>query len=210
MAQDYYQILGVGKDADERDIKKAYKRMAMKYHPDRTKGDKELEAKFKEIKQAYEVLSDPQKRQMYDQYGHEAFQQARQGGGAGAGGFGGGGADFADIFGDVFGDIFGGGRRQQARPQRGADLRYNLEMSLEDAVKGKEVELQIPTMVECGDCDGSGAKKAPDQRPVVIVTVPVKFKCVRAFSQCSRHVLIVVARGLSSKIHVTPVMVRVA
>ena len=107
MAQDYYQILGVGKDADERDIKKAYKRMAMKYHPDRTKGDKELEAKFKEIKQAYEVLSDPQKRQMYDQYGHEAFQQARQGGGAGAGGFGGGGADFADIFGDVFGDIFG-------------------------------------------------------------------------------------------------------
>ena len=91
MAQDYYQILGVGKDANERDIKKAYKRMAMKYHPDRTKGDKELEAKFKEIKQAYEVLSDPQKRQMYDQYGHEAFQQARQGGGAGAGGFGGGG-----------------------------------------------------------------------------------------------------------------------
>ncbi|MAF74257.1 MAG: molecular chaperone DnaJ [Pseudomonadota bacterium] len=159
MAQDYYQILGVGKDANERDIKKAYKRMAMKYHPDRTKGDKELEAKFKEIKQAYEVLSDPQKRQMYDQYGHEAFQQARQGGGAGAGGFGGGGADFADIFGDVFGDIFGGGRRQQARPQRGADLRYNLEMSLEDAVKGKEVELQIPTMVECEDCDGSGAKK---------------------------------------------------
>ncbi|MGM0905851.1 MAG: molecular chaperone DnaJ [Pseudomonadota bacterium] len=157
--QDFYQVLGVSKDANERDIKKAYKRMAMKYHPDRTKGDKEMEIKFKEIKQAYEVLSDPQKRQMYDQYGHEAFEQARQGGGGhGAGGFG-GGADFADIFGDVFGDIFGGGRRQQARAQRGADLRYNLDMSLEEAVRGKTVELEIPTLVECGDCGGSGAKK---------------------------------------------------
>ncbi|KTG24058.1 molecular chaperone DnaJ [Idiomarina sp. WRN-38] len=158
--QDFYQILGVSKDASDRDIKKAYKRMAMKYHPDRTKGDKDLELKFKEIKQAYEVLSDPQKRQMYDQYGHEAFEQARQGGGGpGAGGFG-GGADFADIFGDVFGDIFGGGgRRQQARAQRGADLRYNLDMSLEEAVRGKTVELKIPTLVECEDCDGSGAKK---------------------------------------------------
>ena len=135
--QDFYQVLGVSKDANERDIKKAYKRMAMKYHPDRTEGDKDMEIKFKEIKQAYEVLSDPQKRQMYDQYGHEAFEQARQGGaGHGAGGFGGGGADFADIFGDVFGDIFGGGRRQQARAQRGADLRYNLDMSLEEAVRG--------------------------------------------------------------------------
>ncbi|MCK7458198.1 molecular chaperone DnaJ [Idiomarina aminovorans] len=158
--QDFYQVLGVSKDANERDIKKAYKRMAMKYHPDRTEGDKEMEIKFKEIKQAYEVLSDPQKRQMYDQYGHEAFEQARQGGGGhGAGGFGGGGADFSDIFGDVFGDIFGGGRRQQSRAQRGADLRYNLDMSLEEAVRGKTVELEIPTLVECGDCGGSGAKK---------------------------------------------------
>ncbi|RUO80421.1 molecular chaperone DnaJ [Idiomarina tyrosinivorans] len=159
-SQNFYEVLGVSKDANEREIKKAYKRMAMKYHPDRTKGDKELESKFKEIKAAYEVLSDPQKRQMYDQYGHEAFQQARQGGGGpgGAGGFG-GGADFADIFGDVFGDIFGGGRRQQARAARGADLRYNLEMSLEDAVRGKSVELEIPTLVECEDCHGSGAKK---------------------------------------------------
>lgn len=158
--QDFYQVLGVSKGADERDIKKAYKRMAMKYHPDRTEGDKEMEIKFKEIKQAYEVLSDPQKRQMYDQYGHEAFEQARQGGaGHGAGGFGGGGADFADIFGDVFGDIFGGGRRQQARAQRGADLRYNLDMSLEEAVRGKTVELEIPTLVECRDCNGGGAKK---------------------------------------------------
>ena len=139
---DYYEILGVEKNANERDIKKAYKRLAMKYHPDRTKGDKALEAKFKEVKEAYEVLNDPQKRQAYDQYGHAAFEQAQ----GGAGGFGGGGADFADIFGDVFGDIFGGGRgRQRSRAQRGSDLRYNLELSLEEAVRGKTAELKIPS-----------------------------------------------------------------
>lgn len=156
---DYYEILGVSKGADERDIKKAYKRMAMKYHPDRTKGDKDLEAKFKDVKEAYEVLSDPAKRQAYDQYGHAAFDQSRGGFGGGAAG-GAGGADFSDIFGDVFGDIFGGGRRGGGqRAARGADLRYNLEMSLEEAVRGKEVELQIPTLGECGDCNGSGAAK---------------------------------------------------
>lgn len=152
---DLYEVLGVSRDASERDIKKAYKRMAMKYHPDRTKGDKELEQKFKEVKTAYEVLTDPQKRAAYDQYGHAAFEQ-------GQGGFGGGGAgaaDFADIFGDVFGDIFGGGRRGgRAQVARGADLRYNLELSLEEAVRGKEVELKIPKLSECEDCDGSGAR----------------------------------------------------
>src|SRR5690554_5869362 len=143
---DYYEILGVSKGADERDIKKAYKRMAMKYHPDRTKGDKDLEAKFKDVKEAYEVLSDPAKRQAYDQYGHAAFDQSRGGFGGGAAG-GAGGADFSDIFGDVFGDIFGGGGRREIgrRAARGADLRYNLEMSLDEAVRGKEVELQVPT-----------------------------------------------------------------
>ncbi|RUO59415.1 molecular chaperone DnaJ [Pseudidiomarina insulisalsae] len=153
---DFYEVLGVSRDASERDIKKAYKRMAMKYHPDRTKGDKELEQKFKEVKAAYEVLMDPQKRAAYDQYGHAAFEQ-------GQGGFGGGGAgaaDFSDIFGDVFGDIFGGGggRRGRAHAARGADLRYNLELSLEEAVRGKEVELKIPKLAECEDCDGSGAR----------------------------------------------------
>lgn len=152
---DLYEVLGVSKDASERDIKKAYKKMAMKYHPDRTKGDKDLEIKFKEVKTAYEVLMDPQKRAAYDQYGHAAFEQ-------GQGGFGGGGgaADFADIFGDVFGDIFGGGGGRRGRPQaqRGADLRYNLELNLEDAVRGKEVELKIPKLSTCEDCDGSGAK----------------------------------------------------
>ncbi|MBH0056789.1 molecular chaperone DnaJ [Pseudoalteromonas sp. SWXJZ94C] len=154
--RDYYEVLGVSKDASERDIKKAYKRLAMKYHPDRTAGDKDLEIKFKEVKEAYEILTDDQKRQMYDQHGHAAFEQ---GGGGGHGGFGGGQGDFGDVFGDVFGDIFGGGGgRRQSRQQRGSDLRYNMDLSLEEAVRGKEVEIKVPTWVGCEPCDGSGAK----------------------------------------------------
>jgi molecular chaperone DnaJ len=154
--RDYYETLGLSKDAGEREIKKAYKRLAMKFHPDRTQGDKSKEETFKEIKEAYEILSDDQKRAAYDQYGHAAFEQ----GGHGGGGFG-GGQDFGDAFGDIFGDIFGGGRRGggQSRQRRGSDLRYNLEMSLEDAVKGKSVEIKVPTYVACEPCDGSGAKK---------------------------------------------------
>jgi molecular chaperone DnaJ len=155
--RDYYETLDVAKDAGEREIKKAYKRLAMKYHPDRTQGDKAKEETFKEIKEAYEILNDDQKRAAYDQYGHAAFEQ----GGHGGGGFG-GGQDFGDAFGDIFGDIFGGGRRGgggQSRQRRGSDLRYNLEMSLEDAVKGKSVEIKVPTYVSCDPCDGSGAKK---------------------------------------------------
>ncbi len=149
--RDYYEVLGVAKDASERDIKKSYKRLAMKYHPDRTAGDKSLEEKFKEVKEAYEILGDSQKRQTYDQYGHAAFEQG--------GGGGGGQGDFGDIFGDVFGDIFGGGGRRQSRQQRGADLRYNMELTLEEAVRGKEVEIRVPTWVSCSPCDGTGAKK---------------------------------------------------
>jgi len=152
--KDYYEVLGVSKSAEEREIKKAYKRLAMKYHPDRNQGDKEAEEKFKEIKEAYEILTDEQKRAAYDQYGHAAFEQGGMGGG---GGFGGGGADFSDIFGDVFGDIFGGGRRQQ-RAARGADLRYNMELTLEEAVRGVTKEIRIPTLEECDVCHGSGAK----------------------------------------------------
>ncbi|VDM80203.1 unnamed protein product, partial [Strongylus vulgaris] len=142
----------VDAEFEEREIKKAYKRLAMKYHPDRNQGDKEAEAKFKEIKEAYEVLTDSQKRAAYDQYGHAAFEQ----GGMGGGGFG-GGADFSDIFGDVFGDIFGGGRGRQ-RAARGADLRYNMELTLEEAVRGVTKEIRIPTLEECDVCHGSGAK----------------------------------------------------
>ncbi|TCV99099.1 molecular chaperone DnaJ [Biostraticola tofi] len=146
---DYYEILGVSREAEEREIKKAYKRLAMKFHPDRNPGNAEAEAKFKEIKEAYEILTDAQKRAAYDQYGHAAFEQGGGGGGAG-------GADFSDIFGDVFGDIFGGSRRQRA--SRGSDLRYNMELSLEEAVRGVTREIRIPTLEECDICHGSGAR----------------------------------------------------
>ncbi|MDI7240924.1 molecular chaperone DnaJ [Providencia huaxiensis] len=150
--RDFYEVLGLERNASEKDIKRAYKRLAMKHHPDRNQGDKESEDKFKEIKEAYEVLSDEQKRAAYDQYGHAAFEQ----GGMGGGGFG-GGADFSDIFGDVFGDIFGGGRRQQ-RPSRGSDLQYNMELTLEEAVRGVTKEIRIPTLETCDVCHGNGAK----------------------------------------------------
>ncbi|AMG30060.1 molecular chaperone DnaJ [Grimontia hollisae] len=153
--RDFYEVLGVSRDASERDIKKAYKRLAMKYHPDKNPGDETAAEKFKEVKLAYEILTDDQKRAAYDQYGHAAFEHGGMGGG---GGFG-GGADFSDIFGDVFGDIFGGGRRGgQARAQRGADLRYNMELTLEEAVRGVTKEIDVPTYVGCDKCGGSGSK----------------------------------------------------
>ena len=154
----YYEVLGIQRNASEAEIKKAYRRLAMKFHPDRNTGDKaaEAEQQFKEAKEAYEVLSDAQKRAAYDQFGHAGVDGA-----AGAGGFGGGGASFSDIFGDVFGDIFGGGRGGGGRQQayRGADLRYNLELSLEDAVAGASVKIKVPTWTQCDACGGSGAKK---------------------------------------------------
>ncbi|WP_394204757.1 molecular chaperone DnaJ [Shewanella waksmanii] len=154
--RDYYEVLGVGRDASEREIKKSYKRLAMKFHPDRNPGDKTAEKNFKEAKEAYEILTDSDKKAAYDQFGHAGVDPNRGGGG----GFG-GGADFGDVFGDVFGDIFGGGRRGggQRQAARGSDLRYNLELSLEEAVKGLTKELRIPTLVSCDSCDGSGAKK---------------------------------------------------
>ncbi|ASJ96021.1 MULTISPECIES: molecular chaperone DnaJ [Shewanella] len=152
--RDYYEVLGVGRDASEREIKKAYKRLAMKFHPDRNPGDKAAEASFKEVKEAYEILTDSDKKAAYDQFGHAGVDPNRGGGGFG------GGADFGDVFGDVFGDIFGGGRRGgQRQAARGSDLRYNLELSLEEAVRGLTKELRIPTLATCDLCDGSGAKK---------------------------------------------------
>ena len=150
--RDYYEILGVNRDAAEDDIKKAYRKLAMKHHPDRNPDSKEAEDKFKEAKQAYEVLSDNAKRAQYDQFGHAAMEGA-----AGAGqGFG----SFADAFSDIFGDIFGGGGAGARRSNvyRGADLRYNLEISLEEAARGTETKIRIPTMEECTPCHGSGAQ----------------------------------------------------
>jgi molecular chaperone DnaJ len=158
--RDYYEVLGVNKNASEADIKKAYRRLAMKHHPDRNPGDSKAEANFKEAKEAYEVLGDPQKRAAFDQFGHAGVDPSV--GPGGPGGFG--GANFSDIFGDVFGDIFGGGRGGGARVQRGADLRYNLELSLEEAVQGTTVKIRVPTLVRCEACNGSGAKKGSSPR----------------------------------------------
>ncbi len=155
--RDYYEILGTARDASAAEIKKAYRRIAMKFHPDRNSDDADADTKFKEATEAYEVLSDSEKRGAYDRFGHAGVDPQSRG-------FGGGGG-FSDIFGDVFGDIFGaGGRGGRSGPMRGADLQYTLELDLEQAVKGTSVKIRVPTLVNCGACDGSGAK--PGSSPV--------------------------------------------
>lgn len=146
--KDYYEVLGVNRDASDEEIKKAYRKLAMKHHPDRNPDNPKAEDHFKEAKEAYEVLSDAQKRAAYDQYGHAASEA-----GMGAGGHGTAGFDFSDIFGDIF-----GGGRGRSNVHRGADLRYNLEISLEQAARGTETQIRVPTMTECETCHGSGAK----------------------------------------------------
>lgn len=155
--KDYYEVLGVERNASSADLKKAYRRLAMKYHPDRNPDNEDAEEHFKEAKESFEVLNDPQKRAAYDQFGHAGVDPSA------GGGQGYGASSFSDIFGEVFGDIFGqgrgGGGGGGGGARRGSDLRYNLELSLEDAVKGTDVKIRIPTHVSCDTCNGTGAKK---------------------------------------------------
>ena len=178
--RDYYQILGVNRDASDEDLKKSYRKLAMKFHPDRNPDGKDAEDKFKEAKEAYEILSDTKKRAAYDQFGHAGVEQ---GAGMGAGaGFGG----FADAFGDIFGDLFGGARgggRGGSGVYRGSDLRYNLEIALEDAARGTEAKIRIPTLEKCGTCSGTGAK--PGTKPITCTT-------------CSGHGQVRVSQGFFS------------
>jgi molecular chaperone DnaJ len=150
--KDYYEVLGLNRDASEEEIRKSYRKLAMKFHPDRNPDSKDAEGKFKEAKEAYEVLSDAEKRGNYDRFGHAGVDTSAAGAGAG---FSGG---FADAFSDIFGDIFGAGPRGRSNVYRGADLRYNLEIGLEEAARGTETKIRIPTMEECETCHGSGAK----------------------------------------------------
>lgn len=168
--RDFYEVLGVAKNATDEELKKAYRKLAMKYHPDRNPDDKKAEEQFKEVKEAYEMLTDPKKREAYDRFGH-AGVDPNMAGAAGAGGFGGGG--FADVFGDIFGDIFGGqqrggGGRGGNNVYRGADLRYAMEVDLEQAAHGHTTEIRIPSYDPCEVCKGSGAK--PGTKPKVCHT----------------------------------------
>lgn len=161
MKADFYETLGVHKGADEKELKAAFRKLAMQFHPDRNPGDQSCEHRFKEINEAYETLKDPQKRAAYDRFGHAAFEN---GGGFGANGFAGGG--FADIFEDIFGDMMGGRQRRSANGrERGADLRYNMEITLEEAFAGKTAQIRVPASISCDECSGSGAK--PGTQPVI-------------------------------------------
>jgi len=191
--RDYYEVLGVDRGADDATIKKAYRQLAKKYHPDMNPGDKEAEKKFKEASEAYSVLSDPEKRRQYDQFGHAAFEQ-----GGGAGGFGGfdfNGGDMGDIFGDIFGDFFGGGRKRSASgnsPMKGANIRASVRISFEEAVFGCEKELELTLKDECKTCHGTGAKPgtSPETCPKcggkgqVVYTQQSLFGMVRNVQTC--------------------------
>ncbi|MBL0848930.1 MAG: molecular chaperone DnaJ [Candidatus Liberibacter ctenarytainae] len=159
---DFYKVLGVNRNATDKEIKSAFRSLAMQYHPDKNQGNSQAEAKFREVTEAYEVLRDPQKRSLYDQYGHSAFEGGQQSHStAGFGSTMGGNSVFSEIFEDIFGEMMGSGRsgrRSSSAQEPGADLRYNLEIALEDAFSGKMIQIRIPTAVRCNSCSGSGAK----------------------------------------------------
>ena len=191
--RDYYEVLGVDKGADEATIKSAYRKLAKKYHPDMNPGDAEAEKKFKEATEAYGVLSDPDKRRQYDQFGHAAFDQGA-GGGGGFGGFDFGGGDMGDIFGDIFGDLFGGGRSRRPNngPSKGANVRASVRITFEEAVFGCEKELELTLKDTCSKCSGSGAKPgtSPETCPKcngqgqIVYTQQSMFGMVRNVQTC--------------------------
>jgi len=195
--RDYYEVLGVAKGASEQEIKKAYRRLAMKHHPDRNEGNTEAEEKFKEASEAAEVLLDAEKRSTYDQYGHAAFE----GGGGGRGGFGNSG-NFGSIFEDVFGDIFSGGRGQ-SQVHRGSDLKYILDITLEEAVRGTNPKIKIPTLVECMSCLGSAPSLVPSQWIVSSAAAPVRLPLDKGFSPSSKpaHDVGVRAKSFLTLVH---------
>ena len=201
--RDYYEVLGVAKNASDDELKKAYRKLAMKYHPDRNPDSKEAEEKFKEAKEAYEVLGDEQKRAAYDRYGHAGVDPNAAGMGGGMGG------GFADAFGDIFGEIFGGGGggRRGGGPQvyRGADLKYALEITLEQAAAGFDTEIRVPSWENCDTCKGSGAKPGTSPRPAAPAAARARSACSRVSSACSRP-----ARPATATARKSPIPARLA
>lgn len=171
--RDYYEVLGIDKNADDAAIKKAYRVLAKKYHPDMNPGNAEAEKKFKEASEAYAILSDPEKKKQYDQFGHAAFE----GGSGGFGGFDFNTADFSDIFGDIFGDFFGGGRRGRGNngPMKGANIRTSVRITFEEAVFGIEKEIELTLKDECKTCHGSGAKPGTNPKPARSAAVKARW-----------------------------------
>ncbi len=203
--QDYYELLGVSRNAEESEIKKAYRKLAMKYHPDRNSNDKAAEEKFKEIQKAYAVLSDRQKRAAYDRFGHAGVDPSSMGGGHG--GFGG----FGDVFEDIFENIFSGGRAggRQSRAQRGADLQFNVQLTLEEAALGKQIEITVPRHVVCEICTGSGAKKGTTPKTCETCNGVGQVRIQQGFFPYSKPVPLVMEKAKSLLILVLIVMGKV-